>query len=65
VVARGPVEQVARFDLGDERGGQVGLVEESDGKALDDQGRRDEGRRRQADADRLGRRDRPDGTSGR
>ncbi|MEU8445971.1 hypothetical protein ACFV2I_33750 [Streptomyces microflavus] len=42
-----------------------GLVKESDGKALDDQGRRDEGRRRQADADRLGRRDRPDGTSGR
>ncbi|MFB8384546.1 hypothetical protein [Streptomyces rubiginosohelvolus] len=42
-----------------------GLVKESDGKALDDQGRRDEGRRRQADADRLGRRDRPDGASGR
>ncbi|MDX2918440.1 MULTISPECIES: hypothetical protein [Streptomyces] len=42
-----------------------GLAEESDGKALDDQGRRDEGRRRQADAVRLERWDRPDGTSGR
>ncbi|MEU9709581.1 hypothetical protein [Streptomyces sp. NPDC047967] len=42
-----------------------GLAEESDGKALDDQGRQDEGRRRQADAERLERRDRPDGTPGR
>ncbi|NUV71623.1 MULTISPECIES: hypothetical protein [unclassified Streptomyces] len=38
-----------------------GLVKESDGKALDDQGRKDEGRRRQTDADRMARRDRPDG----
>ncbi|MEW2065223.1 hypothetical protein AB0899_31460 [Streptomyces sp. NPDC007002] len=42
-----------------------GVAEESDGKALDDQGRQDEGRRRQADAERLERRDRPDGTPGR
>ncbi|MFF0568812.1 hypothetical protein ACFYT7_14345 [Streptomyces sp. NPDC004041] len=42
-----------------------GLAEESDGKALDDRGRQDEGRRRQADAERLERRDRPDGTPGR
>ncbi|QWQ44929.1 hypothetical protein KME66_31070 [Streptomyces sp. YPW6] len=42
-----------------------GLAEESDGKALDDQARQDEGRRRQADAERLERRDRPDGTPGR
>ncbi|MGW7097717.1 hypothetical protein [Streptomyces sp. NPDC054874] len=42
-----------------------GLVKESDGKALDDQDRRDEGRRRQADADRLEQRDCPDGASGR
>ncbi|MEU2760609.1 MULTISPECIES: hypothetical protein [unclassified Streptomyces] len=42
-----------------------GLAEESDGKALDDQGRQNEGRRRQADAERLERRDRPDGTPGR
>ncbi|MEV7903557.1 hypothetical protein OG473_35205 [Streptomyces anulatus] len=42
-----------------------GPAEESDGKALDDQARRDEGRRRQIDVDRLERRGRPDGTSGR
>lgn len=42
-----------------------GPAEESNGKALDDQARRDEGRRRQIDADRLERRGRPDGTSGR
>ncbi|MFY0513258.1 hypothetical protein ACOMD4_23150 [Streptomyces anulatus] len=38
-----------------------GLAMESDGKALDDQDRRDEGRRRQAEAHRQEQRDRPDG----
>ncbi|MFH8689639.1 hypothetical protein ACH4EC_22570 [Streptomyces anulatus] len=42
-----------------------GLAEESDGKALDDRARRDEGRRRRIDADRMERRDRSDGTPGR
>lgn len=41
-----------------------GPAKESDGKALDDQARRDEGRRRRIDAGRLERRG-PDGTSGR
>ncbi|MCX4482981.1 hypothetical protein OG890_03285 [Streptomyces anulatus] len=42
-----------------------GPAEESDGKALDDRARRDEGRRRRIDADRMERRDRSDGTPGR
>ncbi|MFD0039565.1 hypothetical protein ACFVIZ_18235 [Streptomyces anulatus] len=42
-----------------------GLAMESDGKALDDQDRRDEGRRRQAEAHRQEQRDRPDGRPGR
>ncbi|WP_406144739.1 hypothetical protein [Streptomyces anulatus] len=42
-----------------------GLAKESDGKALDDPARRDEGWRRRIDADRMERRDRSDGTPGR
>ncbi|MDQ0983069.1 hypothetical protein [Streptomyces sp. V2I9] len=42
-----------------------GPAEESDGKALDDQVRRDEGRRRQDEAHRPEQRDRTDGTPGR
>lgn len=42
-----------------------GLAMESDGKALDDQDCRDEGRRRQAEARRQEQQDRPDGRSGR
>ncbi len=42
-----------------------GLVEESDGKALDDPGRKDGGRRRQAEARRQERQGRSDGSPGR
>ncbi|WP_426500855.1 hypothetical protein [Streptomyces sp. D54] len=42
-----------------------GLAMESDGKVLDDRDRRDEGRRRQAEARRQERWDRPDGRPGR
>ncbi|MGY5003530.1 hypothetical protein [Streptomyces griseus] len=42
-----------------------GLVEESDGKALDDPGRKDGGRRRRAEAHRQERQGRPDGFPGR
>ncbi|MFJ9889725.1 hypothetical protein ACIQRW_28260 [Streptomyces sp. NPDC091287] len=42
-----------------------GLATESEGKALDDQDRRDEGRRRQAEARRQEQQDRPDGRPGR
>ncbi|MFI1250850.1 hypothetical protein ACH4TY_29750 [Streptomyces anulatus] len=42
-----------------------GLAMESDGKALDDPDRRNEGRRRQAEARRQEQRDRPDGRPGR
>ncbi|MFE9458824.1 hypothetical protein [Streptomyces californicus] len=42
-----------------------GLAKESNGKALDDPGRKHEGRREQDEARRLERRDRPDGTGGR
>ncbi len=42
-----------------------GLVTESDGKALDDQDRKDQGRRQQARARRQEQRDRPDGWPGR
>ncbi|MFI1226601.1 MULTISPECIES: hypothetical protein [unclassified Streptomyces] len=42
-----------------------GLAEESDGKALDDQSRKDGGRRRQAEARRQEQRGRPDGRPGR
>lgn len=42
-----------------------GLATESDGKALDDQDRRDAGRRQQAEARRHEQRDRPDGRPGR
>ncbi|MEU0102653.1 hypothetical protein [Streptomyces sp. NPDC006267] len=42
-----------------------GLARESDGKALDDPGRRAEGRLRQAEARRHERQDRSDGISGR
>ncbi|MDX5571527.1 hypothetical protein [Streptomyces sp. ID01-9D] len=42
-----------------------GLVEESDGKALDDPDRKDGGRRRRAEAHRQERQGRPDGFPGR
>ncbi|MFH9269165.1 MULTISPECIES: hypothetical protein [unclassified Streptomyces] len=42
-----------------------GLVTESDGKALDDPDRKDQGRRQQERARRQERRDRPDGRPGR
>ncbi|MEI5032215.1 hypothetical protein RB201_02860 [Streptomyces sp. S1A(2023)] len=41
-----------------------GLATESDGKALDDQDRKEEGRRRQAEARRQERQARPDGRPG-
>jgi uncharacterized protein YjbJ (UPF0337 family) len=42
-----------------------GLVKESDGKALDDPARKDEGRRRQTVARERERQDRPDESPGR